>query len=263
MKKVVYFDEGSVTDYLQIVRKGNMTNTTSLLKEIDKEKSGEAGLEGAFNPFASLLTAITGFSTKISAKGNISASSRTDKMAKTIIQNTVLSDFLEMINDKETQQNDIVRFTGYELSEPIGSLTEFLKISVYTNMMNGSTPLNTSDNLELNVNKFDETIKMAKGYFEFIGINKNAETHKIVFRFNLDALRNNYRSTDLTKMDLEIYAIRVGKVSKKDINFVEEMKPISKKSNPSKLVPGEKASSEKAMHEERFDLYDVLCAGVA
>ncbi|MCP1156623.1 DUF6414 family protein [Bacillus infantis] len=37
MKKIVYFDEESVTDYLQIYNGGNLDKTTELLRETGEE----------------------------------------------------------------------------------------------------------------------------------------------------------------------------------------------------------------------------------
>lgn len=72
-------------------------------------------------------------------------------------------------------------------------MTEFLTLSAYTNIMAGSQAVN--EDYELNISKLHETLKLAKGYFEFQGDTKSDEMK--IYRFNIDALRNNYRSTDL------------------------------------------------------------------
>ena len=52
--KIVYFDEDSVTDYVQIIAGGALEKTTQLLKETDKNintdasVSGKAGISGVF-----------------------------------------------------------------------------------------------------------------------------------------------------------------------------------------------------------------------
>ncbi len=259
MKKIVYFDEGSITDYMQIEQEGSLSKTTELLKQTQKGIEASGNIEIKLNPFASLLTAIAGFSANVSGKTNLTASVNTDKMAKTIIQNTLLTDFLDICND---ENDSIEKFENYVLSEPKGSLTEFLKISVYTNMMNGSTVIDSSDNIELSIDKFDETIRMAKGYFEFLGEEKQK---KVIFRFNLDALRNNYRSTDLTRMDLVIYAVKVGNVSLKQLNFSEEMKGTSSDNKQPKFFDKEKEQTENENildFDEKFNMYDVLLSGI-
>lgn len=256
MMKIVYFDEGSVTDYMQIVQEGSVFKTTELLEQTNKEIGGEMDVEAKLNPFASLLTAIAGFSANVSAKTNLSATLNTDKMAKTIIQNTLLTDFLDVCKNEGSQ---IKEFKEYNLFEPQGSLTELLKVSVYTNMMKGSTVVDSSDNIELSINKFDETIKMAKGYFEFLG---EKEGKKVVFRFNLDALRNNYRSSDLTKMNLVIYALKVGRITLEELNFTEEMKGISQEPNQLSYFNANSKKNDRSNPDDKYEMYDVLLAGV-
>ncbi|KNZ40683.1 hypothetical protein AKG39_16340 [Acetobacterium bakii] len=180
----------------------------------------------------------------------MSAAANTDKLAKTILQNTVLSDFLEACKEIE---NSIDKFESYHLTEPAGSLTEMLKFSVYTHMMNGSTRISTNENIELSIEKFDETIKLAKGYFEYIGIK---DDRKAVFRFNLDALKNNYRSSDLTTMNLSIYTIRVGIITDKELDFKN-----NSNTNNQKRFFDEKSEDTSRTYFE-YELYDVLLAGV-
>lgn len=264
MKKIVYFDEGSVTDYMQIVQEGSLVKTTELLRQTQKGlgASGDANIK--LNPLASLLTAIAGLSANVSGKINVSTSYNTDKMAKTIIQNTLLSDFLTVCNAENSQIED---FSGFTLSEPKGSLTELLKISAYTNMMNGRTLIDTSDEIELNIEKFNETIKMAKGYFEFLGVK---EERKVIFRFNIEALRNNYRSIDLTRMDLLIYGVQVGKASLNQLNFNEEIKlEPDKEEQPKFFKPNNIKGGEKDKKSENdtksdieLEMFDVFLAGV-
>lgn len=264
MKKIVYFDEGSVTDYMQIVQEGSLIKTTELLSQTQKGVGSSGDADIKLNPFASLLTAIVGLSANVSGKINVSTSYNTDKMAKTIIQNTLLSDFLTVCNAEKSR---IEKFSGFILSEPKGSLTELLKISVYTNMMNGRTLIDTSDEIELNIEKFNETIKMAKGYFEFLG---EKEDRQVIFRFNLEALRNNYRSTDLTRMDLLIYGVQVGKVSLNQLNFNEEVRLASDKEKQPKFFKLDDVKDEEKDGKKKkiknsdveLEMFDVFLAGV-
>lgn len=264
MKKIVYFDEGSVTDYMQIVQEGSLVKTTELLSQTQKGLGASGGVDIKLSPFASLLTAIAGLSANFSGKINMSTSYNTDKMAQTIIQNTLLSDFLTVCKAENSQ---IENFSGFTLSEPKGSLTELLKISAYTNMMNGRTLIDTSDEIELNIEKFNETIKMAKGYFEFLGVK---EERKVIFRFNIEALRNNYRSIDLTRMDLLIYGVQVGKVSLNQLNFNEEIKLETGKEEQLKffkldnIVDGQKDKKSGNITESgrELEMFDVFLAGV-
>ena len=47
--KIVYFDEESVTDYVQIVAGGELENTTELLKSRDAQEEQTAQANGPFS----------------------------------------------------------------------------------------------------------------------------------------------------------------------------------------------------------------------
>ena len=78
----------------------------------------------------------------------------------------------------------------------------------------------TSSNIKTNeisfdISKMDEAFKSGKGYYELLATHKNKSC---VFRFNIEAFRNNYSIADLTKMDLVYYGVKVGKV---DISMLD------------------------------------------
>lgn len=98
--KIVYFDEDSVTDYVQIIAGGELEKTTQLLKETDKNVntdasvSGKAGISGVFK-------ALLGLEAQASADASMGISLNTNKMAKNIVKNTILTDFLGILNDEK------------------------------------------------------------------------------------------------------------------------------------------------------------------
>lgn len=99
--KIVYFDEDSVTDYVQIIAGGELEKTTQLLKETnisvgaEDSASGKAGISGVFK-------ALLGLEAQASAKASMGITLNTNKMAKNIVKNTILTDFLGVLNE-ETQ----------------------------------------------------------------------------------------------------------------------------------------------------------------
>lgn len=57
----------------------------------------------------------------------------------------------------------------------------------------------------------------------------------MIFRFNIKSFKNNYKATDLQKMDISIYAIKVGKSSIEKLNIDNEFEieeKYFKKDNP-------------------------------
>ena len=84
-----------------------------------------------------------------------------------------------------------------------------------------------------------------------------------MFRFNIKSFKNNYKATDLQKMDISIYAIKVGKSSIEKLNIDNEFEieeKYFKKDNP-KYEKKQKEPEDK-FKEEELDVYDVLLAGV-
>ena len=51
------------------------------------------------------------------------------------------------------------------------------------------------------IDKLDNALRNAKGYYEFVGTKARS---RVVLRFNINAFRNSYTISDLLKMDLSI-----------------------------------------------------------
>ena len=115
--KVVYFDEDSVTDYVQIVSGGALENTAELLKEGKKGIEGDVSAKGSFG---TVLAALLGIKVSASAEVDVEASFNSSKMVKNIVKNTILTDFLNIVTKDE---KNITRFEGYEISAPKESVT--------------------------------------------------------------------------------------------------------------------------------------------
>ena len=104
-------------------------------------------------------------------------------------------------------------------------------------------------------------IKALKGYFEIIG-EKGSE--EVIFRFNLDSFRNNYRLQDLTKMSLAIYAVEVGKGKKSDLNFDRQINANSSGIDENDFDGFDKLKPfhDKEIDDKELPIYDVYLAGV-
>ena len=101
MKKIVYFDEESVTDYLQISMGGQLNKTTELLRETSKNANVDGkvgvGINTKNNSLSSFLGALIGFSGNAEIGATAGAGIKANNIAKSIIQNTILTDFLASI----------------------------------------------------------------------------------------------------------------------------------------------------------------------
>ena len=235
--KIVYFDEESVTDYIQIVEGGKLEKTTELLNET-KDK-GQASIDTkASVGIGGVLKALVGFEIKGSVDAGLETSFNTNQMVKNIVKNTILTDFIDLIDELSSEEKDgvqncgaINKFTGYKIYAPKDSLSYVALISPYLSMLKGGTNIPAGD-FNIAIDKLDNTIKNAKGYYEFVG---NRGEEQVIFRFNIKSFKNNYKTTDLQKMKISIYAIKVGQSTIEKLNFNNEFEieeNFSKKDNP-------------------------------
>ena len=93
--KIVYFDESYATDYCQLAVGGILTerreNTTETEKQAHGNAEGELSINSEKGGLATLIKLVSGLTANMKASGETEASAKTDKIAKKIIENTVLS----------------------------------------------------------------------------------------------------------------------------------------------------------------------------
>lgn len=263
--KIVYFDEESVTDYIQIVEGGKLEKTTELLNETTDK--GQTGIDAkASVGISGVLKALVGFEAKASVDAELETSFNTNQMVKNIVKNTILTDFINLIDELPSEEKGRVqnsgaihKFTGYKIYAPKDSMSYVALISPYLSMLKGETDLPAGD-FNIAIDKLDNTIKNAKGYYEFVG---TFNEKQVIFRFNIKSFKNNYKATDLQKMDISIYAIKVGKSSIEKLNFNNEFEiedNYSRKDNPEYEKRQKEPENESTKKE--LNVYDVLLAGV-
>lgn len=264
--KIVYFDEDSVTDYVQIVAGGDMENTEELLnsRNVKENQNVNATAKGGIG---GVFKALLGW--ELGASANVSAglSFNSDKMVKNIVKNTILTDFLTILENNGTlQQNKskmpkgaIKRFKGYSISAEENSLSYIVMVSPYLNMLKSGSSIPAGE-FNIAIDKLDNALRHAKGYYEFVGVKGRS---RVVLRFNINSFRNSYTISDLLKMNLSIYAIKVGKTTLDMLNVNNELGmnvSIIPKDNPS--YEEQNANEENTNSSKILDVFDVLLAGV-
>lgn len=146
--KIVYFDEESVTDYIQIVEGGKLEKTTELLNETtDKGNADVDARVGVGIGIGGVLKALVGFEVKTSVEAESETSFNTNQMVKNIVKNTILTDFIDLIDEiplgeQEGEQSSAIhKFTGYKVCAPKDSMSYVALISPYLSMLKGGTDI--------------------------------------------------------------------------------------------------------------------------
>ncbi|MCP1156624.1 DUF6414 family protein [Bacillus infantis] len=215
------------------------------------------GVSTKNNALSNFLGALIGFSGNVEVNAVAGAKIKTDNIAKTIIQNTILTDFLDSLGN---DNSSIEEFKDYVLEAEKDSLTYIVMISPFMSMVSGNPALDETGEYDLVIDKIDETIRNAKGYYEFIGTDRKNKHEEVVFRFNINAFKNNYKITDLRKMNLIIHAMHVGFAKKSDLTFIGEFDLNNKKTKNPKF--GETSTNRGEGEEPSLKVFDVLIAGV-
>lgn len=262
--KIVYFDEDSVTDYVQIVAGGSLEKTTELLNSSDlsEEQKGSASLKGGIS---GVFKALLGWEASINGEVSAGLALNRNKMVKNIVKNTILTDFLDLIDESDnrsaskTARGAIKKFKGYVVSAEKDSLSYMVMVSPYLSMLRSDSSIPAGE-FNIAIDKLENALKNAKGYYEFLGTRGKS---KVILRFNINSFKNGYTISDLLKMNLSIFAIKVGRTTLDMLNVSKELEM-----NVS-IIPKDNPSYEENSVEENtsdssklLDVFDVLLAGV-
>ena len=243
----------------------NLENTTELLKSRDAQEAqsvqanGKVGISGIFK-------ALLGWEAGASADVSAGLSFNSSKMVKNIVKNTILTDFLKTIEDvsqgrtnSRLPKGTIKQFKGYKISAVEDSLSYMVMVSPYLSMLKSGSSIPAGE-FNIAVDKLDNALRHAKGYYEFVGTKGRS---RVILRFNINSFRNSYTISDLLKMDLSIYAIKVGRTSLENLNVNKELGmkvSLIPKDNPSYEPNAD--TEEAAATSPTLDVFDVLLAGV-
>ncbi|PCD04924.1 hypothetical protein CMV16_26345 [Peribacillus simplex] len=258
MIKVVYFDEASALDTLDQLNSGRLQQITKEMVDKANELSGSMEVEGKVGTgLFSIFKIGFGMDTKgqFSRKGS--------NILTTTITNTILTNFLRLLKEQR-KESTFEELQDYKLSIVqdtftfFKTLTPFIKVysnsadMIVVNPEQGNNNPLSENNLDYSL--LDDVIANAKGYYELLAT--NGAERKIV-RFNLEGLRNNYKLTDLQKMNLIIYGIKVGQCTLESLNYKYEI---------GDETPMEENTGFDALRgnepKEELEIIDVILAGI-
>lgn len=241
MIKIVYFDEESVSDLLDIVAGGKETSSKELSKkraaEIEAEASAKAAAKFNWLPFF-------GGSAEASAAANASIIGHS--ILNKTLSNTILTDYLSKIGELK----GVERLADLTVSARNGSAAYMKMYTPYFAMLK-------LDEVPVNLAELDNTLLSAKGYYELLG--QSADGSKYILRFNIQAFRNNYGLVDLGRMRLVFHGIQVGEATESSLTMQAEMAP---KSDPAPLTGLDIVDGTSTEPSALLDVYDVILAGI-
>ncbi len=257
--KIVYFDEGSATDFIQIHNGGSLVSEVSSDNTVSGK--GNVGVEGNIGIGSKILD-VLGLTAKAKASGSLAASFSDSTVIKSILANTVLTDFLAVLQE-QGNECPVIGFEGRRIAQVPGSISSVSLLTPYLSMMRGGQVIPAGD-LNISIDKLDSTLTKAKGYFEFLGVDdsENSQKEDVVFRFNGNAFKNNYRPANLQSMMLKLYAVYVGDCALDDLTVGSELsiEGFEPKDNPDYT---DKCEQDDTAGTKSLKMYDVILAGVA
>lgn len=192
---------------------------------------------------------------------SLDASFSDSTVVKSILANTVLTDFLKVV-EEQGESCAVKSFEGRRIAQIPGSISSMSLLTPYLSMLRSGQVVPAGD-LNISIDKLDSTLSKAKGYFEFLGEGKDEEgaSEAVIFRFNGNAFKNNYRPTNLQRMRLKLLAVYVGDCRLVDLTVDSELsiEGFESKGNPDYVVAVDKTGTGGS---QPLRMYDVILAGV-
>ena len=239
--KIVYFDEETASDYLDISAGGKAASTSENVKDRTTKLHGdvEAKLAAKF----SWLPFLGG---SAEAGAGVDAAIAGHSILRKTLSNTILTDYLAQVKN----DSRISRLEGLRVTAPKDSMA-FMKM--YTPYM----IIAKTEDQGIDLARMDEALAGAKGYYELVG--EDVDGSKRVLRFNINAFRNNYGLTDLGRMRLVFHGVLVGQVPEDGLGIEAEM---STGTDEESVTALELVDGHASAHGDLLDVYDVILAGV-
>lgn len=240
MIKIVYFDEDAARDYIDITNDGHLDWSEAENKEKLAKLSAEidAQIGGGFK-FLSFIKA------SLQGGTNVEYNRETKRIIASQLSSTLLTEYIKLA----TADKNIEKFSGI-IYPPENSISKYKMYSPYTIIV-------PKNEIPIDLERLNEALDDARGYYEMLHTDKNGKIS--VLRFNDTAFRNNYNLSDLTKMNLKFFAVKVGSCQMENLNMEKEFDFSNEKG-----VPSAEEVLGMAINTSTSELlvYDVVIAGV-
>lgn len=244
-----------------------MKKTTEFITEVSSDVEGDVGANAGIgtekNGIYRIFSFLSGATINADVDINANLSRKSDRIAKNILENTLLADFIALLDaDKRRTKNkrcaSIKIFRNIGVRPEVNSFSYIMLIAPFLSMIDGELPIKTGNGnaMKIDITKIGEAIEKGRGYYEFVS---TIDGKDIILRFNRSAFRNSYTMSDLPKMQLTYYAIHVGQINKDDLQVQKEFEfgtaKTSKRVDYASITENSNTSVE-------LEVYDVVLAGV-
>lgn len=214
MKKIVYFDEESALDY--IILKDNGKKVTETITKLSGNLDAKLAAEFGDTLDEETQNKILSFIQKVVLHSNFGVSGKVNgeinRYSTTTLNNTVLTDYIKKAN---RDNHNVKKFTNINIEVYPYSMAYYRLYTPYMELIDGAK---NYQGIDLTV--IDKVLTSVKGYIEVVSSINNAT---VVLRFNNNTFRDNYKLSDILKMDLDIYAVKVGCISENKLSLNNEI----------------------------------------
>ncbi|UHP09968.1 DUF6414 family protein [Listeria marthii] len=248
--KIVYLDEQAVVDFMQLNNDGEEIKIIKKFSESVAEIDAQASVGKGFLNLA-----------KIKLSGNASYSK--NNIVETQLTNTLISSFMEVIKSNNPL---IIFLSNIQLFIPKESPAYYRNLIPIINMIDDVNKLQTLNEDErknfsgVNIHAIEQTLDQLSGYYEFICEDKTNK--KMIIRFNISGLRNNYNLNDLTKMNLKLFGIKVGESTDANLTFTHQIDTMTQETSKNSIGADYDTIHGNDSNDLNIPIIDILMAGV-
>lgn len=182
--KIVYFDEDSAMDYINIVDGGKLESEQETSNSDKTESKLSIGAKIASN-----LKFLHFFEAGANIESNAELVSQSKDIVKATITNTILTDFIKKVNLRDSM---VESFNNASLRILKDSFTHMKIFTPYTFILSEGSEINR----DTAVSKLDSTMEKIKGYYEFLVDNNDK---KCVFLHFINYLMKEYSLIKIIK----------------------------------------------------------------
>ena len=249
-RKIVYLDEQAVLDYLQLNNNGE---ETKIIKKMSETVAGIEAEGSVGKNFFSIA--------KLKLSGN--SSHRRNNIVETQLSATLISSFVSTLKaDSSIEMLSNLRLSIYKNSAAYyRNLVPIMHMIDDINKVSSLSDEDRKNFSGFNIQGMEKTLDLLSAYYDFIC--QDSDGKKSIVRFNISGMRNNYNLNDLTKMDLQLFGIKVGEAKDLNLEFNHQLDTMLEEQPETKVgADFDELNQAGTESSETIPIIDILMAGV-